>query len=217
MVIAPRSRWAVAVLALLIAALSVVVFWRATPANGGAGAGAQRSADPRNLVRRVTSNDAGKEQGTHLVAERAGNQGVTGVRNQVAQGMGAGVDLGPVVASGRNEGRPVSPVVRMMRITDEADRALLAEGERLNQVAGGQAAGAVAELLALRRSGAGRAELERFIGARLAAPVALRLAVGRWLNAVEPALGTAATSEPVPASFGRGGGRPRVRAIQRRP
>ena len=207
----------VAVLTLLIAAISLVVVWRAAPANSGAGAGDQRSADARNLVRPGTRNEVGAGEEANLVVEPEGNQVVTGTPNQVGRRMGAGVGVGSSFAGARDAGPLASPVVRMMRVTDEADRALLAEGERLNQVAGGRAAGAVGELLALRRSGAGRDELERFIAARLAAPVALRLAVGRWLNAVEPPLGTTATSEPMPASFGRGRGPRRVQAIQRRP
>ena len=104
-------------------------------------------------------------------------------------------------------------MVRLIRSTDEADRLLLAEVERLGD---GVPAEAVQALLGLRRSGVGRAELERFITGRLGSPLALRLAARRWLNAVAPAADSVPASPPVPSSFGRGGGPRRVQKIERR-
>jgi hypothetical protein len=138
-------------------------------------------------------------------------------KNQVAVGegvRGSVGDSGVRDTSGSDASLPVeSAVVRLIRSTDEPDRALLAEVERIGDRVPGEG---VQALLALRRSGAGREELERFIVARLGSPLALRLAARRWLNAVAPVAAAAPASPAVPSSFGRGGGLRRVRQIERR-
>lgn len=138
------------------------------------------------------------------------------VETQVAVEKGArsGGDAGVGDTNGRDASRPIeSAVVRLIRSTDEADRSLLAEVERLRE---GAPSEAVQALLALRRSGAGREQLERFIAGRLGSPLALRLAARRWLNAVAPVVDAAPASPAVPSSFGRGGGARRVQQIERR-
>jgi hypothetical protein len=102
----------------------------------------------------------------------------------------------------------------MLRITDDADRTLLSEIERTTRSGPPPA---VHELIALRRTGAPRAELERAIVDRLGSPVVLRLAAMRWLNRVAPPPGATREAIPsVPAELGQGGGSRRIQKIEPR-
>jgi hypothetical protein len=127
-------------------------------------------------------------------------------------------DGGALVASpGSDPSRraAANAVSRMLRVTDDADRALLSEIERRTRSAPPPA---VHELIALRRSGAPRVELERLIGTRLGGAIALRLAALRWLNAVAPRSGADAARDAgaVPPAFGKGGGARRMQGIEQR-
>lgn len=110
----------------------------------------------------------------------------------------------------QQQAQPLNTVVRMMRATDDADRQLLSELEQQTHAA---PPAAVTELLALRRGGATREELQRFISERLASPLPVRIAAMHWLNAVSDN-GAASNSQPAaPAPFGQGGGPRRVQPI----
>lgn len=82
-------------------------------------------------------------------------------------------------------------VARAMRATDAHDRTLLADIERQTKKAPPKA---VHALLALRKAGKSRAELERFIVAELAGDVVVRMLAMRWLDGRE----TPAMKEPAP-------------------
>ena len=101
----------------------------------------------------------------------------------------------------------------MMRRTDEADRRLLSEIERNTRAAPPQA---VHELLALRRSGASPEALERFVDEHLGTPILVRMAAHRWLRAVAAPAELTAPVDPIPDSFGKGGGPRRVQPVEPR-
>jgi hypothetical protein len=86
-------------------------------------------------------------------------------------------------------------VARAMRATDAHDRALLADLERQTKKAPPPA---VHTLLGLRRQGASRAELERFIAEQLARDLVVRMLATRWLNAHTAPHGGAQPASPKP-------------------
>lgn len=71
------------------------------------------------------------------------------------------------------------PVARFMRNSDQHDRQLLANVERETQKSPSPE---VMELLAQRRAGASREQLERFIDTELGSDLRVRLAAKRWLR-----------------------------------
>jgi len=99
----------------------------------------------------------------------------------------------------------LNPVAQFMRHSDEHDRNLLASVERETKKSPSPE---VMELLALRRAGATRTELERFIDTELAADVRVRLAAKRWLRASMG--GPAPEPSPLP---GAGGGTRQVKPL----
>jgi hypothetical protein len=96
-----------------------------------------------------------------------------------------------------------SAVARVLRATDAHDRDLLAAIERQTKASPPKA---IYDLIELRRSGATRDELQRFMDRELAGRLPLRVAAGRWLRAVLPRPGL--DGQPAqPPPMGSGGGR----------
>jgi hypothetical protein len=103
---------------------------------------------------------------------------------------------------------PDNPIARALHATDTHDRELLADIERSTHA---DPPPVVRELLALRRRGASRAELDRFIADHLHDELNVRIAAQRWARAVAPL-----PSDPPPPAddgFGRGGGVQRVKPL----
>jgi hypothetical protein len=127
----------------------------------------------------------------------------------VVRARDAGVGASAALRAADSAPQPGS-VASLARRGDDADRALLAELERLTR---GEPPPAVHALIAARRAGATRADLERMIAAQLARPIALRLAAMRWLNAIAPGPAAPPASGAVPPPFGEGGGPRRLQPI----
>jgi hypothetical protein len=103
-----------------------------------------------------------------------------------------------------------SAVTHVLRATDAHDRDLLAAVERLTKASPPKA---VYELIALRRSGATRDELQRFIDRELSGRLPIRVAASRWLRATLPRPGQGAQpAQPPP--MGSGGGRKLLQPIE---
>jgi hypothetical protein len=95
-----------------------------------------------------------------------------------------------------------SDVAQVLRATDEHDRALLAAIERQTKASPSQT---VYALIALRRQGATREELEQFIARELSGQLFVRVAAQRWLRAVMPRPGI--EPQPAPPPMSQGGGK----------
>jgi hypothetical protein len=105
----------------------------------------------------------------------------------------------------------ISDVAQALRATDAHDRALLADIERRTRSSPPASAH---ELIAMRRRGASREELERFIEAELSGQLWIRVAAQRWLRAVQPRPGLQ-PAQREPPEFGRGGGPKLVKPIEK--
>ena len=107
---------------------------------------------------------------------------------------------------------PQSATARALRAGDEADRNLLADIERQTRT---NPPDAIRELLALRRSGATREQLDQFIGQRMTGTsLAVQIAARRWVRAVFEEPGAAPSSpQPVAPALGAGGGQKRVQPV----
>ncbi len=77
------------------------------------------------------------------------------------------------------DGRGTTPVARYLQNSNQHDRQLLASIERETQKAPSPE---VMELLAQRRAGASREQLERFIDSELGSDLRVRVAAKRWLR-----------------------------------
>lgn len=92
-----------------------------------------------------------------------------------------------------DKGAALNPVAHFMRNSDQHDRKLLSAVERETQKAPSPE---VMELLAQRRAGASREQIERFIDNELGADLRVRVAAKRWLR--ESMGGAAPEASPLP-------------------
>jgi hypothetical protein len=135
---------------------------RASAAHGTASSGDEVAAQPSGaapaLAELARASDAGMPD-----ASDASNASKSSAREPKAAPQG-------------------NAVARAMRATDAHDRTLLADIERQTKKPPPKA---VHALLALRKEGKSRAELERFIAAQLAGDVVVRMLTMRWLDGRE--------------------------------